>query len=91
LTGERTVLGTLSYMSQEQAIGKTVDVRSDISSLGMTLFFLLSGRTAFTARNLLEQVEQQTAGPPPDLSGVVPGLTNQQASIIRVMLVRCHN
>ena len=88
LTDAGAVVGTPLFMSPEQATGKPVDGRSDMYSLGLTLFYLLTGRTAFSARNRMDLLAQQLNGPAPDLAGQVLGLTDAQAAVVARMLAR---
>ncbi|MEZ6095401.1 MAG: serine/threonine-protein kinase [Pirellulaceae bacterium] len=57
------VIGTLDFMSPEQATGKPVTVRSDLYSLGAVLYTLLSGHPPFTANSIEESLRNLTRVP----------------------------
>lgn len=69
-TGEGTILGTLHYMAPEQVRGRTADARSDIFSLGIVLFELLTGRRPFEASDSASLIAHILERPLPPLDGV---------------------
>ncbi|MCK6549092.1 AAA family ATPase [Myxococcota bacterium] len=69
-----TLEGTLAYISPEQTgrTARALDARTDLYSLGVTLYQLLSGRLPFTAHEPLALVHAHLAQPPPPLGPEVP-------------------
>src|SRR5262245_9441040 len=68
------VVGTIAYMSPEQASGQLLDARSDIFSFGIVLYELLAGRRPFEAANDLELLKSIVHATPPPLPSDVPEL-----------------
>ena len=76
------VLGTVGYMSPEQAKGELADHRSDIFSFGAVLHEMLSGQRAFHGDSPMETLSAILKEQPPDLTQVVPGLAPGLARIV---------
>ena len=72
LTQEGMVFGTPEFMSPEQAQGKTLDARSDIYSLAVILYEVLTGKLPFTARTPMEYIQKHVTDPIIPLSERVP-------------------
>ena len=67
LTDRGLIFGTPHYMSPEQGHGQPVDARSDLYSLGILLFEMLTGRKPFTADNPMAVLYMHRHGPLPPL------------------------
>ena len=67
MTMTGTVIGTSDYMSPEQSLGKELDERSDIYSLGCMLFELLTGRPPYQGDSAVAVLMQHVNEPPPVL------------------------
>jgi len=80
------VLGTPSYMSPEQVAGKKVDGRSDLFSLGVVLYELLSGKKPFVADSLAALMYNISSAKYPDLEEICPGLPDECYQIVDKLL-----
>lgn len=77
-----TMLGTPYYMSPEQLVGLEFDARSDIFSLGATLFRLLSGTTPFKGNSMAELMKAIVNEPHQDITHIRPNLPERIISVI---------
>ena len=82
LTAEGLVMGTVSYMSPEQARAASVDARSDIFAFGATLYELLSGRRAFEEPTAVQTMSAVIEKDPTPLPEDVP-------SSVKDVVLRC--
>lgn len=85
LTQDGSIIGTPVYMSPEQAMAEPLDARSDIYSMGVMMFEMLSGSPPFTATNPMGVLTKHITQAPPRLSERVP---NVDPAIERVVM-RC--
>jgi hypothetical protein len=76
------VLGTPSFMSPEQLEGRTVTGHSDLFSLGVSLFQLLTGQLPFTADSMTGLMQQIAEAPHPPLRAIRPDLPACVESVI---------
>jgi serine/threonine protein kinase len=88
LTGNREVLGTASYMSPEQARGEPLDTRSDMYSLGIMAYELLTGQVPFKGSNVLRLITAHLYEPPPPLRNVAPGIPAAVEALVLTMLAK---
>ncbi len=82
------VLGTPQYMSPEQVLGLKMDGRSDLFSLGVVLYQMLSGQRAFTGETLGSLFQQITTQPHAPLLQVAPDVPPSLAAIIDRLLAK---
>ena len=82
LTVEGSIIGTVSYMSPEQAQGKRVDARSDIFSFGVVLYEMLTGVKAFSADSTVSTLTAILRDDPRPIGQIVPGVPPELEQII---------
>jgi eukaryotic-like serine/threonine-protein kinase len=80
------VLGTPRYMSPEQALGQTSDGRSDLYSVGIVLYELLTGKKAFSSGSMATLMLQITQQDPEPISKLVPEAPGGLTFIINKLL-----
>jgi len=81
-TQEGMIVGSVAYMSPEQALGKKVDFRSDIFSFGSLLYEMIAGRRAFPAQNRLEALAAIVRDEPERLSAAAPAAPLEMERLI---------
>ncbi len=82
ITGTGIITGTPAYMSPEQARGEHTDHRSDVYSLGASLFHLIAGQPPFEGDTPVGTIVQQITTPPPKLADVVPEVPHRVSDFV---------
>jgi serine/threonine-protein kinase len=88
LTAAGAVLGTPEYMSPEQARGEKADERSDLYSIGVTLYEMLAGHPPFGGKDTIEILRQHVQAPVPSLHVAAPGTPPELERIIVKLLAK---
>ena len=82
LTKTGRVLGTTDYVSPEQAMGREVDARSDIYSLGVLLYEMLTGEVPFQAETLVGVAMKHVNEQMPDVQRRRPEISSALAAVV---------
>ena len=89
LTRADTVLGTLDYASPEQlSDAASADARSDLYSLGCTIYYALAGRPPFAGGDAINKIFKQRLEDPPPLEKISPGVPAAFAAIVRKLMAK---
>ena len=87
--GSGLVLGTADYMAPEQAGDpRSADIRSDVCSLGATLYHLLAGQPPYPGGSAAEKIRRRQSEDAPGLSSVRPEVPARLAAVVARMLAR---
>lgn len=86
---DERVLGTADYISPEQALDShKVDARTDLYSLGCTMFFLLAGHPPFNSGSLAQRLIAHQTQPPPAITSIRPDVPLSLQAIIEKMMAK---
>jgi serine/threonine protein kinase len=85
-TAEGSILGTVNYMSPEQAEGKKVDARADIFALGAVMYEMLTGQRAFQGESDIATLSAVLRDEVKPISGFVSNVPPELDNLIRVCL-----
>ncbi len=85
-TAKGVIMGTVNYMSPEQAKGERVDERTDIFSFGVLLYEMIAGKTPFAGDSMSETFANLINAEPPALSPFAVNLPNKFQRIVSKMI-----
>ena len=88
-TADGLLVGSPTYMSPEQvSAGKDIDFRTDMYSLGITLYHILAGKAPYDGTSVVDVITQHFSAPIPDIREVRPDISRRFANIIKKMMAK---
>jgi serine/threonine-protein kinase len=81
-TADGIAVGTVDYMSPEQALGREIDGRSDLFSLGCAMYHLMTGKLAYPGESPIDRLGRRISAKPVPITEHIPELPSQ---VVRVM------
>lgn len=88
ITSSGLLMGTPGYLAPEQCLDRTVDPRTDIYALGVSLFEMLTGKAPFTADSPAALIRKIVDGDTPDPTALAPDLDPELRRIVLKMMAR---
>jgi serine/threonine protein kinase len=85
-TADGIAVGTVDYMSPEQALGREVDGRSDLYSLGCAMYHLMTGNLAFPGESPIDRLGKRISGKPVPITEHIPELPSQAVRVIEKLM-----
>jgi serine/threonine-protein kinase len=82
LASSRQLIGTPNYMSPEQALGRALDARSDVFSMGAILYELLTGQRAFDGNQVEETLTKVASQPPTPIYQLNPDVPPELSEVV---------
>ena len=88
MTATGVVMGTVDYISPEQGRGQVLDARSDLYSIGVLMYQMLSGKLPFEADSPTAMIFQHVYEPPPPLCDAAPQVPDSLCRIVHRLLAK---
>lgn len=85
-TADGIAVGTVDFMSPEQAMGRDVDGRSDLFSLGCSMFYLLTGRFPFPGASQIERLGRRINSRPDPIKALRPEVPDRVAAVMEKLM-----
>jgi serine/threonine-protein kinase len=82
ITETGSIMGTAQYLSPEQARGRPVDARSDLYSVGIVLYEMLTGQVPFNGDSAVEVAMKQVNDAPPPPSRIIAGIPKELDEVV---------
>ncbi|QEH32987.1 Serine/threonine-protein kinase PrkC [Aquisphaera giovannonii] len=85
-TADGIAVGTVDYMSPEQALGREVDGRSDLFSLGCAMFHLMTGKLAFPGDNPIDRLGRRLNSKPTPITDHIPDFPSSAGRVLEKLM-----